>query len=85
MSGTAFSNFAFTDSETQLAVLRETFKEKLGNKTSGRDILEYMKYNASIDEIVTNVPCSPPVVISDPIPLYWAACFEGLYTLVSFP
>ncbi|XP_031637569.1 esterase B1-like isoform X2 [Contarinia nasturtii] len=56
-SGHAFNYWAYYRENNQLNVLRETFKDELGNRTSKRDLLDFM-IHASAKLIVEKTPTS---------------------------
>lgn len=56
-SGHAFNYWAYYPENNQLNVLRETFKEELGNRTSKEDLLDFM-INAPAKLIVEKAPTS---------------------------
>lgn len=81
ISGSAFNYWTHYGKNNHLDLLRETFRDDLGNKTTDEDVFNFM-LTADVDVIVKKTP-----VVNLPngvIEFYWSAVIEGILCLVSF-
>lgn len=76
MSGTAFSYFARCKENNHVKLLYNIFQEELGNQSSSKEILKFMK-NAPVELIVQKTPVIE--VVNGLLTLYWGPVFESVY------